>query len=338
MRLANLVDETTSILTIQEAEELCAHALHANDVSLKNSQAIARVYIEAELCGKVSHGLKLVPWLLQQLKETSPEDPEIVETSTTVFIDGKENPGPPIAELMVERLLFVMEKNEVAVGGIRNAGHVGMLGYYARKITDHNLIALICATTPSVTVPFGGTEPVLGTNPICIGVPFTDGPIILDTGTTALTYHSLLQAKTKGELLKPESVLDTSGQPTQDAGAADPTRLLPFGGHKGFGLSFMIEILTGALTGWKVGQEKAKKIANDRFSTIFIVISPDVFASAEEFATRVQRLLSDTAASQGLDAARIPGSEANRLRAQSLERGSIEIASITLQTLQSLSK
>ncbi len=205
------------------------------------------------------------------------------KTSSSILLDGAANPGPPVAELLVDELLDLTEKTAVAIGGICNAGHIGVLAYYAQMFSQKNRIALIFATTPSVTVPMDGKLHVLGTNPLCIAVPTKNDPIILDMGTTAITYHALLNSKTNGHELPDNVALDKEGNPTKNPEIADPTRLLTFGGYKGFGISLMIEILTGALTGWRIGAQKAREIKNDRFATTMIVVRADAFVDEKLF-------------------------------------------------------
>lgn len=326
------------VINISEAEKLAFKALRNNGVNEEPARAIIRAYIEAEKCGKPSHGLKLVPWVLQQLKKTNPQVPLVIsEKDNALLMDGAENPGPYVAEQLVGKLLEITDRTTMAIGGIRNAGHIGVLSHYAKMFTDKNRIAFIFATTPSVTVPFNGKEPVLGTNPFCIAVPSEGNPIILDASTTAITYHSLLKAKDTGEALPENVVLDTEGNATQSPDKADPTKILTFGGHKGFGISLMVELLTGAFTGWKVGAEKAKNIENDRFSSTMIVLRADTFIGESLFFGGVEKLKQDIANSQGKDIPHLPFTNSAIAKAKAESSGTIEVPQTVIDTLKALS-
>lgn len=334
-----MTDKKTVQISLSDAETLALDALTFNGVKEEAAKAVVETYLEAEKCGKPSHGLQLIPWVLKQFKKTHPQTPyALCQRENSILMDGAENPGPYVAKLLVEKLIGITEESMIAIGGIRNAGHIGMLSYYANLFTAKKRIALIFATTPSVTVPHQGKEPVLGTNPLCMGVPTQGDPIILDMSTTAITYHSVLRAKESGEQLPPNVVLDKAGNPTQDPQLADTTRLLTFGGYKGFGLSLMVELLTGALTGWKVGAEKARDIENDRFSTTMIAMRSDVFIGQSSFFGRTETLKQDIAMSQEQEEARLPFSHSMEMKRKAEESDLIEVPTSVVETLKTLTQ
>lgn len=326
-------------ISIDDASALSEQALTANGVGPSHAKSITRTYIAAEIAEKRSHGLRLIPWILPQLAAATPLEISVPkETNNSILIDGGNLPGPPVLDSLVDRLLEKLNDNSIVIGAIRNAGHVGMLAHYAEPFIEKNIIAIICGTTPSVTVPLGGRDPVLGTNPICIAIPTDTDPIIFDAGTTAMTFHAVMQAKQTQSTLPQDVVLDKDGQPTINPEEADPTRLLPFGGHKGFGLTLMIEILTAGLTGWRIGASKAGRISNDFFSTSIIALPTNVFVDNDVYASGIRNFINDIARSQNSTTARIPYSKTLETIKRNRQRGSIELSETLLHELKKLSR
>ena len=126
----------------------------------------------------------------------------------------------------------------------------GMLAYYAEQIGKADLIAVVMAQSPEFVAPLGGRKGVFGTNPLCVAVPGpTEGPLILDMATAAITLFGAITAKANGTQLPPGVAVDSEGNPTRDPAAALAGAFLTFGGHKGSGLSLIVELLGGVLSG-----------------------------------------------------------------------------------------
>ena len=134
----------------------------------------------------------------------------------------------------------------IAAVGTFNSNHFGITGYYSDLAIRNDMIGIvICNTEPGVA-PLGGKKAILGTNPIAIGIP-SETYIAVDMATSVSARGKLLEAKRKGEEIPPNTAIDKDGNPTTDPEAALEGSILPFGGVKGYALSFMIEIMTGPL-------------------------------------------------------------------------------------------
>ncbi len=330
-------------LSINEAKALAIKSLVSNNISIHDAEIMADIYIEAELRGKNSHGLKIIPWVLKQLQEvTSGEISVIKEDACSLYLDGGMKPGCPVAYELMQRLIQKSKESSIVIGGIKNAGHIGILGYYAAMATKNNLIAIIVGTTPSVTVAYGGTEAVLGTNPICIGIPRENQTsIILDMGTTKLAYHKVLMAKANNTVLPENAALTKDGKPTMLGNEADPFKLIPFENYRGFGLSLIVELLAGALTGSKVGTQKTGGIRNDYFGTTMIVTRPNVFIEENEFNERVESLSNDIKNSpkiKGTNEIYLPFEQSSAIKKENLKKGYIEISEELYETLFKLAE
>ncbi|MBW7998223.1 MAG: Ldh family oxidoreductase, partial [Candidatus Glassbacteria bacterium] len=149
-----------------------------------------------------------------------------------------------------EKALEMLSGSPVAVIGCRGATHTGPIGYFARKLALAGHVSLWFANCSPMAAPHGATAPVLGTNPLTVGLPRDPEPIVADLATTATTYGDCRVAMAEGKPIPDGVALDSEGNPTTDPETAlRGGCLLPFGGHKGYALSVVVQILTTALTG-----------------------------------------------------------------------------------------
>src|SRR5712691_4674975 len=169
--------------------------------------------------------------------------------------------------------------------------------------------AIHTASSGSSVAPYGGTRPVLGTNPIAVALPGADGPLVLDMGTSAFMATELqLRARLGQEL--PEGVaIDRDGRPTRDADEARRGALLPFGGHKGFGLGLIVQAF-GLLGG-------AALVPGDDDGYVFIAFRPDLLVPLAELKGELALLIARVKrvpTQPGIAEIRIPGEQSARNR------------------------
>jgi uncharacterized oxidoreductase len=187
-------------------------------------------------------------------------------------------------------------RHGMAVVGIRNSGHLGRIGTWPELLAADGLVSVHFVNTSGygiLVAPFGGSERRLSANPIGAGAPGPDGPIILDIATSATAEGKIQVARNKGEKLPPGQVLDGAGNPTDDPDSfyrEPPGAILPFGGHKGSGLSIFCEILAGSLTGGGSSHPRnatAWRLVNNMVTVAF---DPQALGNGDGFAADVQRL------------------------------------------------
>jgi len=178
--------------------------------------------------------------------------------------------------------------------------------------------------------PPGAVKPALGTNPIAFGMPASHGPVVLDMGTSAFMGTDLAYRERLGQLLPEGVAVDAEGRPTRDPAQARLGALLPFGGYKGFGLAFIVQVL-GVLAGSALEPD-----GDDGY--LFVVLKPDLLIDPEDFKQQISALVDRIKASPrqpGVSEIRIPGERAFRSREQKLRDG-IEIDRIVYDALKSL--
>jgi len=326
--------------TIPEIKELSQEALIRAGLSAEDAAIITEVYLEGELWGRKSHGFRLIPWTLEQMKDRKIGEIMIEqETPVSALLHGGNRHGCVVAHRAMTRAIDKARQLGMGVIGIHNAGNIGMAGYYVKLASDHGLIGIVMAHTPAIVVPYGGAESILGTNPLAIGIPAQPYPIILDMATSAVGFHQVMMAKATGQPLPPGSALDKYGRPTNnpDEAVEDGIHFLPFGGYKGSGLSLMIEILAGCWTNSLVGTEKTGEMRSDFFSSLFIAMQPELLLPRHQFEAKIQILMERIKASKpaaGFTAIRLSGERGQQNRESLLKAGRLELDAATAAYLR----
>lgn len=212
--------------------------------------------------------------------------------------------------------------------GIVGSNHTftssGAIGYFARQVADAGYVGFVCVGTPPFVAPYGSAEPKLGTNPLSYAFPTSGGSVVFDTATAAMAYFGVVEAKLKGEAL-PEGVgFDSEGAPTTDAAKALDGSVSTFAGHKGFGLSLLVQLLGGPFVGASfIGLDKEKGSG-----TFVMAIDPGLLTSKDEFMKGAGELTKQLKAAKPLsdDGVLLPGERGDSLAKQAEDSGEIEIA------------
>ena len=203
------------------------------------------------------------------------------ENDVLALTDGRFGFGQVMGEEAMQLGLAKVNKQGVAVVGLRNSGHLGRIGDWALMAARANKLALHFVNTSGggiLAAPFGGTSRRLSANPIAAAVPVKNGPpILLDISTCAIAEGKVRVAFNKGVSVPDNCLLDGQGRPTNDPKAFyanPPGAILPFGAHKGYGLSIIVEMLAGALTGGSCSNPQTRHVANNMLT---ILMDPAAF-------------------------------------------------------------
>jgi hydroxycarboxylate dehydrogenase B len=223
------------------------------------------------------------------------------------------------------------QRQGVAVVALKNSGHLGRIGDWAEMGAAANLVSLHFVNTSGggiLVAPFGGTQRRLSANPIAAGVPVKNGPpIIVDISTCTIAEGKIKVAFNKGVKVPEDCILDSDGRPTDDPKAfyaTPPGAILPLGGHKGYGLSVIAEVLAGALTGGACSHFGVDRVANNMLS---IILGPAIFQRADGFSAEILGLIDHVKSSRTVTPdgeILMPGEPEARSRARKMRDG-IEI-------------
>lgn len=290
------------LLNDVELTQFAQKMLLAAGADEEEATKVGASLVDANLRGHDSHGLMRLPFYLDRMKSgllhQGARLTVLNETDSSIHADGGWGFGQVVARDLVSRLIDKADQVGVASGSLKQSAHIGRLGEYAEMATEKGMIALICANNHGAVqrvAPVGGIRPRLGTNPICIGVPGgAEGPFVLDFGTSATAEGKVRVKKIAGESVPEGWILDPEGNPStnpNDLYGDPPGTILPMGGaqaYKGFGLAFMIEMISSGLAGAPCAQpDSPTPVGNAAF---FMVISPEKMAGSAHLLQEVSDL------------------------------------------------
>jgi LDH2 family malate/lactate/ureidoglycolate dehydrogenase len=222
-------------------------------------------------------------------------------------------------------------RHGTAVVSVREATHLGALGAYTARVAAAGHIAFLFQNGPTFVPPFGGVTPIFSTNPLSYAIPTADEPtIVYDVATTAVAGNKVLLAKKRGDPTIPSGwANDDQGRPTVDTAAASVRHLQWFGGHKGFGLGLLVEVMAGVLAGSSFGhiEHTASPLhADERVAKGFtlVALDPGRFMPVDEFRSRVDALVRevrDSERAEGVDRIWLPGEPEHERRFERLAAG-----------------
>lgn len=238
----------------------CARILRSVGVPDLDAGVIADSLVEADRRGTHSHGVMRLPLYVQAVR-TGGIDPAanmewIRSQGATAVLDAGTGFGQVAMVHALEKARELVSAHATAVIAVRGSSHYGAGAYWTSQLSRDGLVAFLISTTGASVTPFGGTEKILGTNPLTISFP-TGGeePVVLDMASSNGAYGRIVEASNERVQIPAGWAVDSNGLPTTDPAAALSGALLPFGGHKGSGLSVLLELLAGPLAGGKLASE-----------------------------------------------------------------------------------
>ena len=335
-----------------QAERLTAIAtvlLEQAGASEEEASIVARHSVGANLAGHDSHGIIQVPTYIDRVKRGHivPGAPfEITrETPNTTVVDGNWGFGYVVSERLMQITIDKAKAGGVAAATVRRQSHVGRVADYPIMAAEQGMIGIMTADSgrsSKSVVPFGGREPRLGTNPICVAMPSDlPGTLFIDMATSAVAAGKLGIAVARGASVPEGWLLDKDGNPTTDPGDLSAGgAMLPLGGpegHKGYGLSVMVEILSGILTGLGFGHDPSGR-HNDGCS--MAVFNVEVFRPLAEFkreVTEFAHYLKSSPPAHGFTEVYYPG-ELEHLRAERLAVEGVFVEDSTWDRLKALAE
>jgi LDH2 family malate/lactate/ureidoglycolate dehydrogenase len=313
------------------------------------AETVMRHVIAANLAGHDSHGIIQVPTYLERIKlgHIVPGAPwQIVrESPTTTVVDGHWGFGYVANERAMKLTIEKAKAANLAAATVFRQGHIGRVASYTLMAAKEGMIGIATADSgrsPKAVAPFGGREARLGTNPISIAMPSDlDGPLYLDMATSAAAAGKIALSVARGTPVPPGWIIDKDGRPTTDpAQLRQGGALLPVGGsegYKGYGLSVMVEILCGLLTGLGFGVEPTGRHNDGCFMAVFKV---EAFRPLAEFKKDIGdfvKYLKATKPAEGSPGVYYPG-ELEHLREVDRAQNGIEVEDATWYRLQKLAE
>ena len=227
---------------------------HKYGLSKDHSSISADALINAELVGAYGHGLSRLKMYCDRIsKNVINPKPKIkikkISRSIT-HVDGNNSIGFVAADTAIKIAISNAKKTGIGLVAVKNSGHYGLSGYYAEQAVKKKLMVLVFTNAPPAVAPHGALKSLFGTNPICFGTPTgSKVPFILDTSISMINRGKIRVAAREGEKIPEGVALDKFGKPTTDPKRALEGVQLPIAGFRGSGLAWMVDILSGVLTG-----------------------------------------------------------------------------------------
>lgn len=325
-----------------DLDRFAADCLIAVGARADDAAVVAHALIAANLAGHDSHGairlLNYCDWCGLGTIDPAARPEVVSRHGATAIVDGAWGWGMVAMLLATETAVDLAAEFGVAVVALRRANHIGRVAPYVARVAEAGMVGLAVANANPAVSPFGGGGRVFGTNPIAWGVPRGGGlpPLVHDIATAAVAEGKLRVARAKGEPVAPGVILDAAGEPATDpedfyAGGS----LLPFGAHKGSGLSVLIQILGRALVGADPASLAAHRGGN---GPVLIAIDTRPFTDPAAFAAEVDALCAEIRGvppTAGFAEVLLPGESEERTRDHRLAAG-IPVAARTWADLADL--
>jgi LDH2 family malate/lactate/ureidoglycolate dehydrogenase len=317
---------------VAEARALGEGALRGIGYDAEEARIIADHVIDAALCGYEYSGLAKILNIPEHRRFRLPRRPMRIvhETPVSALYDGGNNVGMLALYHAANAAIAKAAAHGIAIIGVTDSWMSGRSAYFVEMIARADLVAIHTASSGASVAPYGGTRPVLGTNPIAFALPGADDPLVLDMGTSAFMATELQLRARLGQPLPEGVAIDRDGQPTQDANEARDGALLPFGGHKGFGLGLIVQAF-GLLGG-------AALVPGHDDGYVFIAFRPDLLVPLADLRRDLGALIARVKAvpsQPGFAEIRIPGEQSARNRRRLLRDG-LEIDRLVYDRLGAL--
>lgn len=309
-------------------EVLCRVGLPRND-----ARVVADSLVFADLRGVSSHGVMRMGIYVKRIEmglvNKTPVMKVLKEGPCTVAFDGDNGMGQVVGVAGMDKAISLAKVSGVGAVTVTNSNHFGACAYYAVRACRNDMIGVALSNAPSTLAPWGGRAPYLGTNPVAIAVPAgKHDHAMLDMAASVVARAKIILAARKGEKIPLGWAIDSLGRPTTDPEAALEGSVLPFGGPKGYGVAFMVEVLAGILSGSDFGKHIGSLYEDfsrpQNLGHFFLAISLGSFMDPEVFRQRMDALIDEIKAVPSADGVRqvlVPGEPERMSYSDGMKRG-----------------
>ncbi len=305
-----LVDEKELIKLV--FSKLTGAGLNSSDAEI-----VTDVLVHADLRGIRSHGVIRTEHYVKRLTTGS-----LNKNPTFGFkqiragaglLDADDGMGHSACLKAMDHACTLAGESGIAMVGVENGSHCGALSYFILHAVKKGMIGMAVTHTDKCVAPFGGSKSFFGTNPIAFGFPTRKhDPVILDIATSNTAFGKILHAKEQNTPIPDDWGIDDDGKPTTDPNKV--AAMTPFGAHKGYGIAFVIDVLTGVLLGAQYGPHitamygdynKPRKLAST-----MIAIDPNTYIGLDAFMDKMDTMVDDIHSqppAPGFDSVLVPG-------------------------------
>ena len=332
--------------TPERLTTLASAVLEAEGVPAADAGLIARCLVQAELWGHPSHGMLRLGWYVARIRsgvvDPAAKPETVVDHGPLAVLDGREGLGHVLTAHAAGEAVRRAREHGVGLVAVRNSNHFGMAAHFTRMIAEQGCVGIVTTNGSPAMAPWGGKEKAVGANPWSLAAPAgRHGVTVMDIANVNAARGKIYAARERGATIPEGWALDAQGRPTTDPAAAIGGVIMPMGGHKGYAISFMMDVLSGVLTGSSFatgvsGPQQAER----RSGCGHLVLAVDVAAAADPdaFGERMEALIAEMKAvplAEGAEEIFFPGEIEDRSRARR-EREGVEVPAKTLEALERL--
>jgi len=328
-------------VSIKEIENTLQGVATKHGLPMNEAKILINEYLDGELQGKRSHGLAAFISLANKLPIKHKPAKILRRSDSFIYVDGNNNNGVVLGVKFAAEAIKLARSEGFAGVAIKNMHTWLRPGTIAATIADKGMVGFVINNggVPMVAPP-GGVDPMVGTNPIGIGIPSSKGPIVTDMATSSRAWGEVREATRLGKKLPPNAYLDDKGKVTLDPKKAYSA--LATGDYKGFALGLFIEVMCGAFLGMPMGPKSAMKRGDYRTSAkrggIILVFNPAFTSSKSSFLRDIDTLVSSIRKAKPRKGQKVslPGDRSSKTRKQNLKRGYLDLEPELWQQLQAL--
>ena len=289
--------------------------------------------VYAEASGEVAGGMARILSIIDELEERPSTTPITIQqrSNSSAVVDGGGHTGYVTSVIAMDKAIELAKATGIGLVGLRNSWFSGQLSYYSLRAANAGFISIHCTNGKARVAPSGGIDAILGTNPISFGFPCDPRPVVIDIGTSSITVAQLLLRQKLGKPLDPDIGIDPDGNETTDPAKAWVGAILPWGGHRGYGISLAVHLL-GMFGG---GKTVIRDVSDSGF--LFLVIDPEILMPADEFRAKASDLVRHIESSRpapGVDKVRVHGMSSAARREAAYRADYFEIDDSVYQMLK----
>jgi LDH2 family malate/lactate/ureidoglycolate dehydrogenase len=334
----------------EHLKDFCRQAYQKVGVPEAEAEIVADLLVRSDLRGVETHGVTRLPIYIQRLQKgyvrKEAKITAVKEKGPTAYLEAHGSMGHIAAYRGMEKAIAKAEEYGIGWVSVKDSGHFGVAGLFPMMALKKHFIGYLFTNSAPMMFPWGGRERIIGNNPLAYAIPAGKyQPVVLDFSLSVVPSGKLILSRKKGEKIPLGWAFDKNGLPTEDPyeGYEGGGSLAPVGGHKGYGLVLVHEMLTSVLTGGK-WTRNIKSLYEEDPSGIqgtchtFMALDPDCFIGREAFKKNVDayiETIKGSARAAGTGEILVPGEPEYRTEAKFLKDG-IPLPPNTIRELTSL--
>lgn len=307
------------IIKAEVLEEFVCNVFENIGLEKEHAELAAKPLLYADLSGVDTHGVALLPIYVQRLKagviNKTPSPKVIEETKTTAVFNGDNGMGHLVGQLAMDVAIEKAKEENIGMVAVRNSNHFGVCAFYASMALKHEMIGFCTTNGVPIMAPWGGSTHLFGNNPFSYAIPANKfPPFVLDVSTSKVAQAKIIRAAAKGERIPEGWALTKDGYPTQDPEEAMDGLIIPFGEHKGYGITLVNEILAGVISGSAISKEVGHLLKDydnpQNVGHCMMTVNIRAFIDYDEFLDRMDRLIGwikESKLADGFDEVFTPG-------------------------------